>query len=75
MRWNEEEKNVIYKYFWTLLLNNTHPERRDIKKMYEAENIFINRTLPQLCSYINSVANNKVKIPPAIKLQIRKGLI
>lgn len=75
VRWNEEEKNVINKYFGTLLLNNTYPERRDIKKMYEAENIFINRTLPQLCSYINNVANNKVKIPPAIKLQIRKGLI
>lgn len=76
IRWSAEEKEVIYQYFGSFFIMNDHPERKDIKLMYEKEKETLkNWTQQQVCPYINNIVTNELHIPTPEKNKMRKRFL
>lgn len=75
VRWSSAEKETIYSRFGQYFIMKTKPERKEIKKVWEEEDSLQNRTLQQVVTYVNNIANEKQVIPSPIRLKIRNAYL
>lgn len=71
VRWNDEEKHIIYRHFGKNLLRFENPERAEIKKVFENEITLKNRSFEQVCSFVNNIVTKKVVLRKSVLREIK----
>lgn len=73
VRWSREEKEIIYKKFSRAFLLKQNPKRSEIKAVWEFDPLLKNnRTLQQVCTFVNNIVTNKCKILTPDKNRIKE---
>lgn len=60
-RWTEAEKSVVHKHFGKFLSQKVNPPRKEVQKMYTANQAIFKRNIIAVYTYINNYITGKYK--------------